>query len=128
MMPAVAAVRHFNRTYTRQIGLLREGLMDSPFSLTEVRVLYELAHREHPTASDLVKELDLDPGYLSRILRRFEKRGLISRKPSKTDARSSHLLLTKAGRRAFAPLDRGANDEAAALLGGLSTAEQTRLV
>ena len=77
----VQAVRSFNRFYTRQIGVLREGLLRSPFSLTEVRVLYEIAHREKATASELCKELDLDPGYLSRILGNFEKRGLIYKSP-----------------------------------------------
>jgi DNA-binding MarR family transcriptional regulator/N-acetylglutamate synthase-like GNAT family acetyltransferase len=124
----VDAIRSFNRFYTGQIGLLREGMLDSPFSLTEVRVLYELAHRDSPAASELARDLGLDAGYLSRILRRFEKRGFVSKKPSKSDGRRSHLLMTKAGRKAFAPLDRGASQEAAAMLGHLSTAEQSRLV
>ena len=122
------AVRGFNRFYTGQIGLLREGLLDSPFSLTEVRVLYELAHRERPAASEIARDLGLDAGYLSRILRRFEKRGLVSRKASASDGRRSHLLMTKAGRKAFAPLDRGASKEVAAMLSRLSTGEQSRLV
>jgi DNA-binding MarR family transcriptional regulator len=126
--PHIQAIRSFNRFYTGQIGLLREGLLDSPFSLTESRVLYELAHRPSPTATELAKDLGLDAGYLSRILRKFEKRAYVSRKPSKTDARRSHLLLTKAGRKAFAPLDRGANQEAARMLAQLSTSGQSRLV
>ena len=93
----VAAVRSFNRFYTRQIGVLREGMLDSPFSLTEGRILYELAHRQNATASDLARDLDLDAGYLSRILRKFEKRGFLSRRPSATDRRQSHLVLTAAG-------------------------------
>src|SRR5216684_2378161 len=95
----VEAVRSFNRFYTRQIGLLHHGYLKSPFSLTEVRVLYELAHRAELTAAELSKELGVDPGYLSRILLNFEKRGLIGRKPSKNDKRQSHLSLTQKGRK-----------------------------
>src|SRR3954447_23611938 len=101
----VAAVRRFNRFYTRQIGVLHEGLLRSPFSLAEVRVLYELAHNEEPTATDLAKELALDAGYLSRILRKFEKQGLIGRQRSAADGRRTLLRLTKRGRRAFATPD-----------------------
>ena len=100
----VATVRRFNRFYTRQIGVLHEGLLGSPFSLTEGRVLYELAHRERPTATQLARDLDLDPGYLSRILRDFEQRGLLARTPSEVDGRQSLLALTPRGREAFAPL------------------------
>ncbi|MBI2402092.1 MAG: MarR family transcriptional regulator [Gemmatimonadetes bacterium] len=124
----VAAVRRFNRFYTRQIGLLNEGFLESPFSLTEVRVLYELAHREGPTATELVEALGLDAGYLSRILRGFAKRGFISRQRSAADGRRSHLALTPTGRRAFAALDARQRDEVAALLGRLPDAEQQRLV
>lgn len=124
----VNAVRGFNRFYTRQIGLLHEKLMDSPFSLTEVRVLYELCNRSNPTATALAKDLGLDAGYLSRILRRFEKRGFLSRKVSKTDKRQSHLQVTKMGRKAFTPLDEGANSETAAMLATLSATEQVSLV
>src|SRR4029077_15970229 len=101
----IETVRRFNRFYTGQIGLLNEGLLDSPFSLTEVRALYELAHREHPTAADLCKELGLDAGYLSRILRSFEKQGLLEKKASPADARQSLLSLTRKGRKVFEPLD-----------------------
>ena len=90
-MDAVAAVRRFNRFYTRQIGVLRKTYLDSPYSLGEMRVLYELAHGDQLTASDIGRALDLDAGYLSRLLRNFEKRGLISRTPSAQDARPSHL-------------------------------------
>src|SRR5581483_5773396 len=89
----VAAVRRFNRFYTRQIGLLQDGYLESPFSLTQVRVLYELAQRETSTASELRRELGLDAGYLSRILSAFRKRGLIDKRPSATDGRQSLLRL-----------------------------------
>jgi len=124
----VQLVRRFNRFYTKQIGLLREGYLESPFSLTQVRVLYELAHRETPTATELGKELGLDAGYLSRILRSFEKHGLILRTPSKSDGRQTLLALTEAGRRAFAPLQTRSHDQIGAMLGKLSTAEQARLL
>jgi DNA-binding MarR family transcriptional regulator/GNAT superfamily N-acetyltransferase len=124
----VEAVRRFNRLYTQQIGVLQERLLRSPFSLTEVRVLYELAHRQRLTATELGKELGLDGGYLSRILRGFEKRGLIGKRPSEADGRQSHLGLTEKGRDAFAPINARSHDEVAAVLGTLSTAQQNRLV
>jgi DNA-binding MarR family transcriptional regulator/GNAT superfamily N-acetyltransferase len=123
----IVAVRRFNRFYTRQIGVLGDYL-DSPFSLTETRVLYELAHRDGLTATTLAAELGLDAGYLSRILRRFEHRGLLQRTRSKADGRRAHLLLTARGRKAFAPLNRRSRDEVAALLGRLPAAQQERLV
>jgi DNA-binding MarR family transcriptional regulator/GNAT superfamily N-acetyltransferase len=124
----VAAVRRFNRFWTRQIGVLQDGYLESPFSLTEVRVLYELANREETTASELSKELGLDAGYLSRILRGFEERGLIGKKSSEADGRRSILWLTEQGREAFATLDTRSHDEVGVMLGGLSPAEQGRLV
>ena len=124
----VDRVRSFNRFYTGQIGVLRERMPDSPFSLTEARVFFELAHRKNPTATELAAELRLDAGYLSRILRKFEKHGFVSRKASTTDGRRSHLLLTRTGRKAFVPLNQGANREVGAMLARLSTAEQGRLV
>ena len=124
----VDAVRGFNRFYTKQIGVLHEGLLGSQYSLTEVRVLYELAHREQPTAADLIRELGLDAGYLSRILRGFAKRGLITKTPSTTDRRQTLLSLTARGRRAFAPLNARSHDEVAAVLTGLSAARQARLI
>jgi DNA-binding MarR family transcriptional regulator/GNAT superfamily N-acetyltransferase len=124
----VEAVRRFNRLYTRHIGVLREGYLASPYSLAEVRVLYELAHRETTNAAELSRELGIDPGYLSRILRRFTAAGLVDRRPSRADGRRSELRLTEAGRGAFAPLDRRSGEEIGALLAGLSTADQARLV
>jgi DNA-binding MarR family transcriptional regulator/GNAT superfamily N-acetyltransferase len=127
----VSAVRQFNRFYTRRIGVLQGGLLKSPYSLTEVRVMYELAHwpgREKPTASELGSVLGLDAGYLSRILQRFRKQGLIDTEASQGDARRTHLWLTRKGRATFAPLERGAKDEIAALLGDLPAAEQGKVV
>src|SRR5437763_808731 len=123
-MPAVspgrvAAVRRFTRFYTRRIGVLREGLLGTSFSLTQSRVLYELANRRAPNANDLVRDLDLDAGYLSRILRAFAARGLIKRTPSPRDARQRQLTLTPKGRHAFAPLDRASQQEVSALLAPL---------
>jgi DNA-binding MarR family transcriptional regulator/N-acetylglutamate synthase-like GNAT family acetyltransferase len=123
----VAAVRGFNRFYTQKIGVLNEGLLKSRFSLTEARVLYELANREHPTATELCGDLGLDAGYLSRILRRFEQGGLLARTTSKVDGRQSLLALTAKGRAAFAPLDAGSRREIGALMGDLGQADQARL-
>jgi DNA-binding MarR family transcriptional regulator/GNAT superfamily N-acetyltransferase len=124
----VDAVRSFNRFYTKQIGVLHEGLLGSPYSLTEVRVLYELAHRERPTATDLVRELGVDAGYLSRILRGFSRRGLIVRTPSPADGRQTLLSLTAQGRTAFAPLNARSHAEVAALLGALPAAAQADVI
>ncbi len=123
----VASVRRFNRLYTKTIGVLHEGILSSPFSLTEVRVLYELAQRQDPTATDLLGELGLDAGYLSRILLNFEKRGFLSKKRSGNDGRQSYLSLTRSGQKAFASLDTNSREEIATLLGKLSAAEQNRL-
>jgi len=124
----VAAVRRFNRFYTKQIGLLHEHLLKSPFSLTEARVLYELAHHATTTATELAGELGLDAGYLSRMLRRFQTGGLLDRKPSKADARQSLLSLTPRGRQACARLNRDSHDDIGALLRQLAPPEQQRLV
>jgi DNA-binding MarR family transcriptional regulator/N-acetylglutamate synthase-like GNAT family acetyltransferase len=124
----IAEVRRFNRFYTRAIGVLPEGHLQSPFSLTEVRLLYELAHQEGLTASNLGKELGLDAGYLSRLLRGFEQKGYLVRRPSQTDGRQSLLALTEAGRSAFAPLNAAARDEIGALLRQLPEAGQARLI
>lgn len=128
MRPNAAPVREFNRFYTKQIGLLRKGYLDSPFSLGELRVLYEVGHRKKPIAAELAKELNLDAGYLSRVLANFQKRGLIARKASGTDARQSHLSLTQRGRREFAPLEAKTQRAAAAMLEKLSASDQKRLV
>jgi DNA-binding MarR family transcriptional regulator/GNAT superfamily N-acetyltransferase len=124
----VSAVRGFNRFYTRQIGLLAEGLLNSRFSLTEVRVLYELAHRNGLTASDLGRDLGLDAGYVSRILKKFEVEGLVERSPSPADARQSVLALTAAGHAAFQPLDQASQDQITALLADLSESQRDELV
>src|SRR5262252_255189 len=122
------AMRRFNRFYTRQIGLLDDGYLRSPFSLPEVRVLYELAHRDGPTAAELSRDLGLDPGYLSRILRAFEKRRFISRTRSAADGRQSHLTLTTRGRGAFSPLEQRSHEEIRAILARLPASEQARLI
>ena len=126
--PRVEAVRRFNRFYTRQIGVLDEGLLRSPFSLTEARVLYELAHRATSTAAELRRDLGLDPGYLSRILGRLRRGGLVQRKTSPADGRQGLLSLTERGRRAFATLDGRSRAQVAALLGRLSPPRQGQMV
>jgi len=123
----VKAVRGFNRFYTQRIGIL-DPYLGSELSLTEVRVLYELAHRSQPTATELGRDLALDGGYLSRILRRFETRGWLERVPSPADARQSLLQLTEAGHQAFAPLQQKSRDEAAALLSALPAQARDRLI
>lgn len=133
MAPTIVAsvvreVRSFNRFYTRRIGVLQDGLLDSPFSLTEVRVLYELAHRDQPTAGELGRELGLDAGYLSRILARFKRFRLIRREQSSADGRQSFLSLTAKGRRVFQPLDARSNRQVAALLRPIASSRQKRLV
>src|SRR5881628_1177554 len=124
----VAVVRRFNRFYTKQIGLLDERFLHSPFSLTAARVLYELAQRDETTATELRRELGLDAGYLSRILRGFVQHRLIDRKPATRDARQSLVRLTAAGRRAFARLDAASSADVGVLLERLPGAEQYRLV
>ncbi len=123
----IQAVRRFNRFYTQRIGVL-DPYLGSEFSLTEVRVLYELAHRDQPTASELGRDLALDAGYLSRILRRFERQGWLARVPSPADARHSLLALTDAGHKIFAPLKQQSSDKASALLAALMPGQQRELV
>jgi DNA-binding MarR family transcriptional regulator/GNAT superfamily N-acetyltransferase len=123
----VSILRAFNRFYTRKIGVL-DGMASTPFSLAEARVLYELAHRERPTATDIRTELGLDAGYMSRILRDFEQRKLVRREQSKADERQRFLSLTTKGRGEFAPLDERSNRDIAAMLERLSSAERKQLV
>lgn len=125
---AVAAVRRFNRFYTRRIDALARHHLATPFSLAESRVLYELAHREAPAARDLVADLGLDQGYLSRLLARFEARGLIARVRDDGDGRQSRIVLTEAGRETFAGLDRAAMAAVAAMMAPLAADERARLV
>jgi DNA-binding MarR family transcriptional regulator/GNAT superfamily N-acetyltransferase len=141
----VEAIRRFNRFYTQRIGVLvgagfacaertpkagayGEGLLHSPFSLTEARVLYELAHRDRPVAVDLCRDLALDPGYSSRILRRLEKLGLVRRVPADDDRRRNILALTERGRATFAVLDARSAEEISRLIEPLSEADRIRLV
>jgi DNA-binding MarR family transcriptional regulator/GNAT superfamily N-acetyltransferase len=116
LLQSASRLRHFNRFYTSQIGLLDRELLGSGRSLTEARVLYELAHNDGLTASDFVSRLGIDGGYLSRMLSGFEKEGLLERRPSRKDRRVSQLVLTKKGRAAYAALDRLSQTAAEALL------------
>jgi DNA-binding MarR family transcriptional regulator/RimJ/RimL family protein N-acetyltransferase len=125
----IATVRGFNRFYTRQIGALRKTFLDSPYSLAEARVLYEIARGNgSATATEIGRALDLDAGYLSRLLGNFEKRGLIRKTASATDARQSHLTLTARGRKDFIPLDRRSQRDIGAMLGALTSDDQLRLI
>lgn len=121
-------VRSFNRFYTRQIGVLHEHLLESRFSLTEVRILYELAHRPLLTSSDLCRELGLNAGYVSRVLKGFERQELILRTPSPSDRRAAQLQLTDLGQATFAPLDEASQSEVVAMLKRLSEPEQQQLI
>ena len=123
----IAAVRAFNRFYTRKLGVLDQHLMQSPFSLSEARVLYELAHRDDLSAKEVGAELGLDAGYLSRIVQNFDESGLITRKPLASDRRQYRLALTAKGRQAFAKLDRSSHDEVRAMLAALPGGAGERL-
>ena len=123
----VLAMRRFNRFYTQKIGILDDSRTYAPFSLAETRVLYELAHRDRVTASDLVRDLGLDAGYLSRILRSFARQGLIAKAPAPEDARQSLLTLTAAGRKTFAPLETASQRVLAPLLQRLKPDERAQL-
>src|SRR5919198_346750 len=124
----IDAMRRFNRFYTRQIGLLQQHLLKSPYSLVEARVIYELAHREWTTATELVGELAINAGYLSRILLGFQKHGLVEKKSSNLDGRQRLLRLTAKGRAAFAKLNRDAAADARRMLQILPEPSQARLV
>jgi DNA-binding MarR family transcriptional regulator/N-acetylglutamate synthase-like GNAT family acetyltransferase len=124
----IAAVRRFNRFYTQKIGVLGEGWLHSPFTLTEARVLYEVAHRDAPTATELARDLGLDAGYLSRILASFEKKKLLKRTPSESDGRRYHLSLTDKGRETFKPLDEVTRRDVAAMLDPMPPAQRQRMV
>ncbi len=124
----IAAIRHFNRFYTRQIGVLREGLLQTQFSLSEVRVLYEIANRDHPSAAELARELALDAGYLSRLLRGFMVRGLVERFSDTRDRRQNRLALSAKGAEMFAALNSRQDQEVAALLDGIPRSEILRLL
>lgn len=124
---AVESVRAFNRFYTRRIGVLDRAYLHSRFSLAEVRVLYELAHRSRPAASDIGRDLGLDAGYLSRMLLGFRKQGLLERRRSAADPRRQELVLTPKGRKTFAPLEAGARNQVADMLRGLAPADRRRL-
>jgi DNA-binding MarR family transcriptional regulator/GNAT superfamily N-acetyltransferase len=124
----IASIRRFNRFYTRVIGTLDEGVLQSPLSLTEGRVLYELATRQHPTASEIAADLGVDMGYLSRILRTFETRKLLRRQASASDGRQSLLSLTAAGQRQFESLDKSASEQVSKMIQPLNHSQQTHLL
>lgn len=121
-------VRKFNRFFTRKIGVLREGLLHSSYSLTEVRILFEIANSENPTATKLSRELGLDTGYLSRILARFEEQGLTEKVRSEQDGRQFHIHLTQEGEKLFSLLDQRSRDEIAEFLNELSEEEQQKFL
>jgi DNA-binding MarR family transcriptional regulator/GNAT superfamily N-acetyltransferase len=127
-LAAIAAIRRFNRFHTRWIGALGGSLHGSGFALTEARVLYELAHSDDWLASELARELGLDPAYLSRILKRFAASGWLTRQRSQQDGRALRLRLTETGHQAFRPLGQASHDQAAAIVARLSPAEQAALV
>jgi DNA-binding MarR family transcriptional regulator/GNAT superfamily N-acetyltransferase len=131
-LPALAAeisiFRRFNRMYTRFIGTLNEGLLNSPYSLAEARVLYELANRDAPKAREIAEELGLDAGYLSRLLGKFERDGLLNRKASEQDGRYAELTLTGRGRSAFKKLNALSEEQAQAVLNDLAPRARTELV
>lgn len=124
----IRAIRQFNRFITRKVGALQEGLLHSSYSLAEVRVMFELAHRNDLTAAQLTKELGIDAGYLSRILGKFDQRGFINKIRSETDGRKMILQLTEKGMDAYAPLNQRSNEEIAEMLAEIPDADQQRLL
>ena len=124
----IASVRRFNRFYTREVGVLRKNFLDTPWSLAEMRVLFEIASGKGVTAGDIAKALDLDAAYLSRMLRTFETGGLVTRTQSETDGRVNHLGLTAKGRRQFAAANERQLASTTAMLGRLKTSDRARLV
>jgi DNA-binding MarR family transcriptional regulator/GNAT superfamily N-acetyltransferase len=124
----IAKFRHFNRMYTRYLGTLNEGLLDSDYSLAEARVLYELANRDTPKASEIAEELGMDPGYLSRILGKFERDGLLLKKTSEEDGRSAELALTARGKSVFKKLNELSNEQANAALESLPPGARRELI
>lgn len=128
MRNATDAIRDFNRFYTRQIGLLDQGFLGSPFTLTEGRVLYEVAHRDNPTATEIARELSLDPGYLSRLLKKLERLGHLDRGRDAQDGRQRPLRLTKTGRRVFEGLDQASREQISAMIAPLQPGQVGELV
>jgi DNA-binding MarR family transcriptional regulator/GNAT superfamily N-acetyltransferase len=124
----IAGVRRFNRFYTQRIGVLTDNFLRTPYTLAETRVLYELAQRDATSPGDLAASLELDPGYLSRILRRFEQQGLVTRTHSPEDGRRATIALTAAGREAFAPMNERQRDDVKALLEPLPAERQERVL
>jgi DNA-binding MarR family transcriptional regulator/GNAT superfamily N-acetyltransferase len=124
----VDEVRRFNRFYTRRVGALRGGLLGSPYPLPEARLIYELGQRGESNASELSAELDLDMGYLSRLLQSLRARRLVRAKSSPQDARRTLLSLTASGRKQFKTLDARSREEVSGMLAKLPAAEQARLV
>ncbi len=124
----IAAIRRFSRFYTRKLGIIEPKLLDSPFTLQEARIIYEIAHRPGCTATDLTRDLGLDPGFLSRSLKALERRGIVTRKPSKADGRVNELSLTAKGRKDSAELERRSREEVSRLLAGLDPAQCAAVV
>ena len=124
----IAAIRGFSRFYTRKLGIIEPRLLDSPWTLQEARIIYEIAERQSCTATDLVRALGLDAGYVSRTLQALQRRQIVARKPSKTDRRATELALTAKGRAAFADLDSRSRGVVATLLDKLDAGERAAIV